>query len=37
MRVKLREGETPGNRLDLCKGIRRSALMNGLWCQFIRC
>ena len=28
-------GETLGYRSDLCKGIRRSAAMNSLWCQFI--
>ena len=35
--VGWREGETPGNRSDLCKGIRCSAAMNSLWSQFIRC
>ena len=33
--VRWREGETPGNRSDLCKGIRRRSAMNSLWCQFI--
>ena len=35
--VGWREGETPGNRSDLCKGIHRSAVMNSLWYQFIHC
>ena len=30
-------GETPGNRSDLCKGIRHSIAMNSVWYQFIRC
>ena len=34
-RLGWKEGETLGNRSDLCKGIRRSAAMNSLWCQFI--
>ena len=34
-RVGWREGETLGYRSDLCKGIRRGAAMNSLWCHFI--